>query len=239
MQPTSDTYDALLVAGARKEVRCIIGDTAYSAASRVTYTYTKIVSGTITASLMDRAASIGNASVKQLNLVLRDYSEIPRTAQIRVQFRLKKGNTASEWLPKGTFFVDTRDEGNGIISITAFDPMLKADRSYTTNGNQSGWPKTDLAVVQAICSRIGVTLDPRTTEVMTNRYQIQYPGYGDGAYTMRELLQFIAAAYAGNFYITDENKLLLVGLGDFPAQTNYLVTELNDCILIGGYRILV
>ena len=231
MQTTSATYNALLAAGAPKEVRCIIAGT--------TYTQAQIVSATIKAGLMERAASIGNAVAKELDLVLRNYGSIPRMAQIQVQFRLKQGNTASEWLPKGTFFIDTRDEGNGVISITAYDPMFKADQSYTTSGSQGGWPKTDLQVVQAICSRIGVTLDSRTTAIMTNGYRIEYPGYGEGAYTMRELLQFIASAYAGNFYITDQNKLLLVGLGDFPPETNYLITENGDAILIGGYKILV
>lgn len=231
MQTTSATYNALLAAGAPKEVRCIIAGT--------TYGQDKIVSATIRASLMEQAATIGNAVAKQLDITLRNYGNIPRMAQIQVQFRLKQGNTASEWLPKGTFFIDTRDEGNGVISITAYDPMLKADQSYTTSGSQGGWPKTDLQVVQAICSRIGVTLDPRTTAIMTNGYRIEYPGFGEGAYTMRELLQFIASAYAGNFYITDENKLLLVGLGDIPPETNYLVEEHGDYILIGGYRILV
>ena len=208
MQSVSATYEALLAAGAPKEVKCIIAGT--------TYGQDKIVSATIKASLMEQAASIGNAVAKELDLVLRNYGNIPRMAQIQVKFRLNNGTTQSEWLPKGTYFIDTRDEGNGVISITAYDPMLKADQSYTTSGSQGGWPKTDLQVVQAICSRIGVTLDPRTTAIMTNGYTIQYPGYGEGAYTMRELLQFIASAYAGNFYITDENKLLLVGLGDFP-----------------------
>ena len=236
MQTTSATYQALLAAGAPKEVRIRI----YSSSSSYTNYYSdKIVSANITAALFETADTIGNATAKQLNLVLRNYGTIPRMAQIRVHFRLNDGTTQSEWLPKGVFFIDTRDDGNGIISITAYDPMLKADTSYTTSGNQGGWPKTDLQVVQNICSRIGVTLDSRTQEIMTAGYQIQYPGYGEGAYTMRELLQWIAQMYAGNFYINDQNKLMLVGLGDFPPETNYLVTEANDRILIGGHRILV
>lgn len=231
MQPVSATYETLLAQGAPKEVRCIIAGT--------TYTQAKIVSATIRAALFDKAATIGNAPAKELNLVLRNYGSIPRMAQIQVQFRLNDGTTQSEWLPKGTFYIDTRDEGNGIISITAYDAMLKADQNYTTSGNQSGWPKTDLQVVQNICSRIGVTLDSRTQAILTGGYQIPYPGFGEDAYTMRELLEFIAQMYAGNFWINDMNKLMLVGLGDYPPETNYLVTENGDAILIGGYRILV
>lgn len=231
MQPVSDLYNTLLAAGAPKEVRCIIGG--------VTYTQAKIVSASTKAALFEKAATVGNTVAKELDLVLRDYGDIPRMAKIQVQFRLNNGTQQSEWLPKGTYFIDTRDEGNGVISIVAYDAMLKADNDYATSGSQSGWPKTDLQVVQAICSRIGVTLDSRTQAILTSGYQIQFPGFGEGAYTMRELLGYIGSMYAGNWWINDMNKLMLVGLGDFPAETNYLVTENGDNILIGGYKILV
>ena len=59
---------------------------------------------------MDKAATIGNCIAKELNLVLRNPGEIPRMAEIRMEFRLNSGTQQSEWLPKGTFFIDTRDE---------------------------------------------------------------------------------------------------------------------------------
>ena len=231
MQPVSATYEALLAAGAPKEVRVIIAGT--------TYTQANIISATIKASLMETAATIGNATAKELDLSLRNYGSIPRMAQIQVQYRLNDGTTQSEWLPKGTFFIDTRDEWNGVISIVAYDAMLKTDQDFMQSGNQGQWPRTDLQVVQAICSRIGVTLDSRTQAILTSGYSIPYPGYGEGAYTCRDLLQFIGQMYAGNWWINDMNKLMLVGLGDYPPETNYLVTENGDAILIGGYKILV
>jgi hypothetical protein len=231
MQPVSATYEALLAAGAPKEVRVIIAGT--------TYTQANIVSATTKGALFEQADTIGNAVAKELDLVLRSYNTIPRMAKIQVEFRLNDGTTQSEWLPKGTYYIDTRDEWNGVISIVAYDAMLKADTSYTTSGEQGGWPKTDLQVVQAICSRIGITLDPRTEAMLTGGYQIQYPGFGEDAYTMRELLQFIGQMYAGNWWVNDMDKLMLVGLGDIPKETNYLVEEHGDYILIGGYRILV
>ena len=231
MQPVSATYEALLAAGAPKEVRVIIAGT--------TYTQANIISATIKASLMETAATIGNATAKELDLSLRNYGSIPRMAQIQVQYRLNDGTTQSEWLPKGTFFIDTRDEWNGVISIVAYDAMLKTDQDFMQSGNQGQWPRTDLQVVQAICSRIGVTLDSRTQAILTSGYSIPYPGYGEVAYTCRDLLQFIGQMYAGNWWINDMNKLMLVGLGDYPPETNYLVTENGDAILIGGYKILV
>jgi hypothetical protein len=233
MQAVSQTYLNLLAQGAPKECRAIIAGT--------TYTQTKIESAITKSAVMDKAATVGNCVAKELNLVLRNPGDIPRMAQIRMQFRLNDGTTQSEWLPKGTFFVDTRQaSASGVLlEIDAFDPMLKCDQPYMTSGQQGGWPKTDLTVVNAIASRIGVSVDARTTEILTRGYQVQYPGFGESAYTMRDVLGFVGTMYCGNWIITDENKLRLIVLGDIPQETDYLVTENNDVIVIGGYRIVV
>jgi len=232
MQAVSALYRQLLAANAPKEFRAIIAG--------VTYGQDKIVSASSKAALMDKAATIGNCAAKELNLVLRNPGEIPRMAQIQMQFRLNSGTQQSEWLPKGTFFIDTRDEGNGVLTIDAFDPMLRCDQSFTTSGEQGAWPRTDITVVNQICSRIGVTLDARTAAIITSGYTIQYPGYGEGAYTMREILGFIGSMYAGNWIITDENKLRLLVLGDMPDDsTSLLITEYGEYITMGGFRIRV
>ena len=241
MQPTSETYKALLAAGAPKEYRALIYRTS---SSYNIYNNTKIVSATTRSAMLDSKLTIGNCIAKELHLVLRNISgmpTIPRMAQIRMQFRLNDGTTQSEWLPKGTFFIDTRDESyGGVLTIDAFDPMLKAEQSFTQPGNQGTWPRSDITVVNQIASRIGVTVDARTTAIITHGYQIQYPGYGEGAYTCREVLGYIGTMYGGNWVITDENKLRLIVLGDLPpSDTNLLVDQLGNYITIGGYRIIV
>lgn len=242
MQPTSETYKALLAAGAPKEYRALIYRTP---SSYNTYNADTIVSATTRAAMLDSKLTIGNCIAKELNLVLRNLSGlqtiIPRMAQIRMQFRLNDGTTQSEWLPKGVYFIDTRDESyGGVLAIDAFDPMLKAEQSFTRPGEQGQWPRSDITIVNQIASRIGVTVDARTTAIITNNYQIPYPGYGDGAYTCRELLGYIGTMYGGNWIITDENKLRLIILGDIPpGDTNLLVDQYGDYITIGGYRIIV
>lgn len=232
MQPVSDTYRALRAAGAPKEFQAIIAGTIYTAL--------QIVSASSAAAVEAEPATIGNCVAKRLNLVLRNPGEIPRMAQIQMRFRLNNGVTQSEWLPKGTYFIDTRDSSvGGVLSLVAYDAMLKCNQPYLTSGEVGEWPKTDITVAQAIATRIGVTLDSRVTSLMTRAYSVGYPGYGEGAYTIREVLGYIGSMYAGNWVITDEDKLMLIGLGDIPVETNYLVTEDDDYIIIGGYRILV
>ena len=250
MQNTSQTYKDLLAAGARKQVRALISNPNGSNSS--TYAENKIVSAKTTASMFgDKSATIGGCIVKKLNLVLLNPGTIPRMAMIRMQFRLTDGSTSSTWYPKGTYFIDTRDlDAYGVLTINAYDPMLKAERPFAQpDRDQGNWPRSDITIINQIASRIGVTVDSRTTAIITNNYQIPYPGIvledgtqktGDGAYTCRELLGYIGSMYGGNWIITDENKLRLIVLGDIPAGgTNLLVDQVGDYITIGGYRIIV
>ena len=241
MQQTSETYKALLAAGAPKQPRVTIYNADGSGG--VTYYRDNIVSASTRASMLGSDLTVGACIAKELNLVLRNVNAVPRMAMIRVQYRLYDAGPPaqySEWINKGIYFVDTREEGNGVVTLDCFDPMLKTDQSYTQSGDQGQWPKTDLAVVQEIASRIGVAVDTRTTEIISRHFAIEYPGYGEDAYTCRDVLGFIGTMYGGNWIITDENKLRLIILGDIPANmTNLLITQTGDYILIGGYRILV
>ena len=135
-------------------------------------------------------------------------------------------------------------------TIDAFDPMLKSEQSFCKPGNQGYWPRKDISVVQTIATAMGVSIDPRTTAIMTNAYQIGYPGIvledgtpkydSDGAMSMRQVLGYVGSMYGGNWIITDENKLRLIVLGDIPsAGTNLLIDQNGDYITMGGYRIIV
>lgn len=259
MQQTSQTYKTLLAAGAPKEVRARIywGTNSYD----IYYGYddpdapngAQIVSATTRAAMLDRELSIGNCVAKELHLVLRNftgYHAIPRMAKIVMEFRLNDGTTQSEWLPKGTYFIDTRDTSYaGVLSVDAYDPMLMTEQSFTQPGNQGTWPRTDYSVVQTIASAIGVQIDSRTTAIMNKGYKIGYPGIEladgtpqysqDGAMSMRQVLGYVGSMYGGNWVITDENKLRLVVLGDIPEDTNLLIDQNGDFITMGGYRIRV
>ena len=242
MQPTSETYKALLAAGAPKDFRALIWITESANPIINIYDQTKIVSATTRASMLDTQLTIGNCIAKELNLIIRNYAGmrvIPRMARIRMQFRLNDGTTQSEWINKGIFWIDTRDEGNGVLQIDAFDAMLRAEQPFMQSGNQGQWPRSDLTIVNQIATRISAPLDTRTAEIITQNYQIQYPGYGEGAYTCRELLAYIGMMYGGNWVITDDNRLRLIVLGDLPGDGDQYLAAGNKYLTIGGYRIVV
>lgn len=250
MQSTSDTYNTLLAAGAAKEVRALIyrSTNAYNV-----YGQDKIISATTRASMLNSELGIGNTIAKELTLVLTNYSgmpQIPRMARIVMQYRLNDGTQQSEWIPKGTYFIDTRDESyEGVLTINAYDPMLKSEQSFTKPGEQGQWPRPDTSVVQTIADAMGVSIDSRTTAIMTRNYPINYPGISldngtpqysqDGAMSMRQVLGYIGVMYGGNWVVTDENKLRLIVLGDIPKLQALLIDENGNYITMGGYQIYV
>lgn len=144
----------------------------------------------------------------------------------------------SEWLPKGVFHIDTREtsrNGNGldILSIHGYDAMLFAEQLYPSTTHE--WPMVDTAVVQEMAAAMGVTVDPRTYDMMTSGYMVPLPG----SYTIREVLGYIASMYVGSFIMTENGLLRLVSILELPEETNYLIDNAGDAIVFGGDRILV
>lgn len=92
-------------------------------------------------------------------------------------------------------------------------------------------------MVKEIANAMGVAVDKRTVQLMNHAYPIEYPG----DYSQREVLGFIAAAYAGCFVMSDLGELRLVVLNNLPQDTRNLVISLSDrrAITFGGVRILV
>lgn len=239
MQGTSQTYKTLLAAGAAKEVQAIINDD-----TQHPYTQEQIVSATIRAAMLKTDLAAGNCIAKELVLVITNFDgfpDIPRMAKIQMEFRLNDGTTQSEWYPKGTYYIDTRDTSYaGVLTITAYDSMLLLETPFCTEGEQGDWPIQDWDVVREIRDRAGITLDSSAGRTIINHYDVQYPGFGEGAMTMRDVLGYIGSMYGGNWVITDDNKLRIIVLGDIPnIDTSYLINSYGSYITFGGYRINV
>ena len=182
---------------------------------------------------------IGGCVAGVLDLEVIPKGTIPRMAEIRLYTRLvgyvNGTRQVSEWIPKGVFYIDTRttDRASGVVTIRAYDAMLKAEQSFLTEVTEDDWPKPMGEVVAEIAQRMGVEVDSRTT--LSTAFRVGLPL----EYTMREVLGHIGVAMAGNWYMTDAGKLRLVTLGQMPAETSYLVNEDGDVILFGDTRIII
>ena len=147
--------------------------------------------------------------------------------------------TESEWIPKGIYYIDTRyvtrnDDGLNVLTIHGYDDMLKFEMLYPSD-DQHDYPMTDIDMVEFIASSINIDLDDRTVQAMTKGYQFPLMV----GYSSREVLGIIAASYGGNFVISEQGKLLLLTLSSLPVDTNYLIDEAGNRLVIGEDRIIL
>lgn len=167
---------------------------------------------------------------------------VPKRASVKPYVRLtnEEKTEISEWVQKGEYYTDKRYiDSNGVLTLQSYDKLMFTERvKYTTTGDQGDYPMTDIEMVNSIASMLDVNVDSRTVALMTAAYEVGYPGYGDAGYTLREILGYIGAMYAGNWCISDIGELRLIPLYELPAETFYIVTENGDPITFGGDRII-
>lgn len=167
---------------------------------------------------------------------------IPRMAEIRVYNRIFNSSLTSDWLTQGVFYIDTRSYDNTIdgvrtLKLHGFDAMLMTEQAYVWNLAAGA---TDIDVVNDIAAQLQFSVDPRTVDIMTKGYTINSEQVGQ--YSMREMLGYLAGAYAGSFIMTPTNELRLVQLTTVPPETNYLSVSDGGvlyALTFGGDRILV
>lgn len=230
MQTVSELYKTLIADGDHeKEVRVDVGGVSYFGAdTQIKYlaTYGSLFS----------TVGIGNTVSREIELSISPVGNIPRMAELRPYIRVRLGEQVSEWIPKGVFYIDTRqpDEASGTLTIHGYDAiLLHGSEPYLQEDDVGVWPRSCVTVVNDLAARFGVELDPRTN--LDAAVLVPFPN----DWTCRELLGFIGAAHAGNWTITDAGKLRLVPLWSVPAETHYLVDQNGDPITFGGHRILL
>lgn len=256
MQKTSELYKEIIAGDHWFETQVVIGDEFYlidEGGDFITFggdcIYYDSDSGGFSANMLkevktsqhlftDDKPAVGCCVSAEIDVTMvKPTAYIERMSSIKPYIRACNDTQQSEWIPKGVFYIDTRDEdaSTGEIVFHGYDAILKTENDFPTAGDIGIWPKTDIETVQYIAGLIEVDIDPRTVEIMQRGYLIQYPA----GYSQREILSYIAAAYAGNFTMTDEGKLRLVRLNEIGVETHYLVENNGYVITFGGDSILV
>ena len=233
MQTTSALYQSILSNSAHwYETQLVIDGVG-------TFDEHQLFSVSTSIEMFHGSPAVGSAVAQEINVkMLLPSVAIPTMAVLRPQVRICDATRQSEWIPQGVFYIDTRertqnDNGLDVLTIHGYDAMLKAEQ-YFASDTITG-DSTDTAMVAAIASQMGISVDERTYPLMTYSYTVPLPT----GYTCREVLGYIAAMYAGCFIISDTGKLRLVSMSDMPEETNYLIDNNGDAITFGGDRILV
>lgn len=156
----------------------------------------------------EEAPSCGNAVSGTITAKLRTPNTVIRTkAKMELFARVTSGDLVSEWIPKGVYFLDTREKQkakNGedtIIVLDGFDAILMGEQEYIPSGD---WPKSDAEVLEEMCWILGVECVWRPDK----NFPIQKPA----GYSVREIIGYIAAMYGGSVTMDDSGKLKFVGL---------------------------
>lgn len=156
----------------------------------------------------EEAPSCGNAVSGTITAKLRTPNTVIRTkAKMELFARVTSGELKSEWIPKGVYFLDTREKQkakNGedtIIVLDGFDAILMGEQEYIPSGD---WPKSDAEVLEEMCWILGVECVWQPDK----NFPIQKPV----GYSVREIIGYIAAMYGGSVTMDDSGKLKFVGL---------------------------
>lgn len=232
MQSTSALYQTIIAGDHWFETRLIIDGVG-------TYGETDLFAMSTTHEMFHNSPTIGSAVAGEITvkMVYPQSVTIPAMAKLLPQVRACNATQQSEWISQGVYYIDTRERtvteyGESVLELHGYDAMLKAEQMY--NGRITG-DSTDIQMVNEIAYQMGVSVDSRTTALMTAAYTIPLPT----GYSYREVLGYIASMYVGCFIITDEGKLRLVSITELPPETNYLIDQVGDAITFGGDRILV
>lgn len=152
---------------------------------------------------------IGNTPCFTLECCLRLAGRtIPRGATVKAQVALKNGSTTTSYIPLGTFRVYRRQGfPDGWVKLVCRDRMQMANQAFfQTEVAEDTWPKSMSSVLQSSAAQVGISIDSRT-QIQTGSDWMVTPPVG---LSVRAVWSYIAAAHGGNFYITPEDKLLLV-----------------------------
>lgn len=112
-------------------------------------------------------------------------------------FEGAKGDSGIEYVQIGIFTV-TKEESNGeYTKYTAYDKMYKAEKGYFS---ELTYPSTDKAILEEICTKLGIQL----ATSITNTHTITGKPQG---YTMREIIGYMATLQGGNAAINSDGNL--------------------------------
>lgn len=189
--------------------------------------------------IMENTMEIGKCVSQEIDVkMINPSGYMPRMSLVVLYVRICTEDEQSEWLQQGEFYIDTREisnnnDGLNVLTFHGYDAMMKANQMYSVS--DLDWPATDTDVVREIAGLMGVDVDSRTFEVMTEEYSIQEVG----TYAMIEVLGMIASMYLGNFIITETGELRLVTILEMPKETRHLIDHVGDVIVFGEDSILV
>lgn len=185
--------------------------------------------------IFSQGFTIGNVPATYLEItVLKREVKIPPNAKVRLEVRIvggEHGNT--DWIPWGTYFVDTRDVQSRTITLKCYDRMLFGDQdfwnAYAVRYEDTSAPTlregiTKEQILNTILYALDTELDPRTNKIhLPDTVKIPHDA------TVREVLGWVGMSNGMNWVVTDNDELRGVVLENFDIASGM---EQNDTLLL-------
>ena len=146
----------------------------------------------------NNSISIGNTCSSSVTFSIYNPEITLENKDITI-FEGVKGDSGIEYVQIGIFTV-TKEESNGeYTKYTAYDKMYKAEKGYFS---ALTYPSTDKAILEEICTKLGIQL----ATSITNTHTITDKPQG---YTMREMIGYMAMLQGCNAVINSDGNLEL------------------------------
>jgi hypothetical protein len=144
----------------------------------------------------NNSISIGNTCSSSVTFSIYNPEITLENKDITI-FEGAKGDSRIEYVQIGIFTV-TKEESNGeYTKYTAYDKMYKAEKGYFS---ELTYPSTDKAILEEICTKLGIQLATSITSTHTITDKPQ-------GYTMREMIGYMATLQGGNAAINSDGNL--------------------------------
>lgn len=144
----------------------------------------------------NNSISIGNTCSSSVTFSIYNPEITLENKDITI-FEGVKDNSGIEYVQIGIFTV-TKEESNGeYTKYTAYDKMYKAEKGYFS---ELTYPSTDKAILEEICTKLGIQL----ATSITNTHTITDKPQG---YTMREMIGYMAMLQGCNAVINSDGNL--------------------------------
>lgn len=144
----------------------------------------------------NNSISIGNTCSSSVTFSIYNPEITLENKDITI-FEGVKDNSGIEYVQIGIFTV-TKEESNGeYTKYTAYDKMYKAEKGYFS---ELTYPSTDKAILEEICTKLGMQL----ATSITNTHTITDKPQG---YTMREMIGYMAMLQGCNAVINSDGNL--------------------------------
>ena len=122
-----------------------------------------------------------------------------------------------EYVPLGTFWIDSAGKPLDVVDITGCDSILKLEKSYSSS--TLAYPATIKQILEEIASKCGVSLT--TSNIFNSDVTVNFTP-DKTKYTFRDILSFVATIAGGFARISRENQLEIVQL--IQPETGYSIT---------------